>query len=630
MSDLQETNISTKTKLPSVILVFLLLAYLLPLLLATPLSLALRGLTAYDARKVDSSLISEFIFLLSIISPIITFIYLKKQVGKYDGSESSIEKLNKIIKMVELLSMAIPVTLIVLGAIIPPIYNKHHGFVPAAFGDKNFIFFSLCIKVGALCVFSVFFYILFVAKLEKSLNWLHYEKKYQTFSFMQRCLLIVLFNLIGVVMLTMAAFDVPANLSLPSSVLFSKVVTPISILASIFAIVDMYLQLRDVNTCIKLVGNSCRDMANKDYTTETIPVLIRCEIGELATYINQFQNSNHNLMIDLKKTIEDTKQASLTLEQEISAITDALKSITDGVDSVQAEMSNQSVGVEEANTSVNQIISRTNDLNGNINSQATAVTQSSAAVEEMVANINSVTEILNKNAESVSLLSQASDDGRKSVDTAVTYSNKIKDQSASLIEATGIIQTIASQTNLLAMNAAIESAHAGDAGRGFSVVAAEIRKLAEQSSEQGRAINENLKDLSASIDLVSSNTQEVQEKFNVIYDLAQTVKNQENVVMHAMAEQSEGNKQVLDAMHHINNSTTTVTEGSAVMLSGGEQVKQEMNVLSTVTRNINEKMNEMTDSIKGITNSIQNVIDASNQNQNKMNVLSDEICSFTL
>lgn len=617
-------------KIPLIILVYMLMAYMFPLLLASPFSLLLKGMTIQECLMVNANPVSIGIFLLSIICPIASYLFLNKQVMKYDGSEEYIVKLNKILKIIELLSLAIPVTIVVFGAVFPPLYNMAHGFTPEAFRGKSYIYFSFCITFGGLCVFSVFSYILLVSTLEKALNWLRYEKKFQTFSFMQRCLLIILFNLIGVVLLTEAAFDVPANLDYSITTLFVNVVTPVALLAGAFALMDMYLQLRDVNICIKNVGNFTKDMANKNYTSEELPVLIRCEIGELATYLNRFQNSNRQLMDNFKTTIQETEVASKTLEQEISAITNAVQTITSGVDSVQTEMINQAAGVEEANASVSQIINRTNDLNNNITSQATAVTQSSAAVEEMVANINSVTDILKNNSNSVGSLSQASDDGRKSVETAVTFSQKIKDQSATLLEATSIIQNIASQTNLLAMNAAIESAHAGEAGRGFSVVADEIRKLAEQSSLQGKSINDNLKDLSASIDFVSKNTKDVQEKFDIIYELAQTVMNQENVIMNAMAEQSEGNKQVLMAMKNINQSTTTVTEGSTEMLAGGNQVIQEMTILSSVTKTINEKMNEMTESIRGITASVQNVTEASVQNQTKMNELSEEIGSFKL
>jgi methyl-accepting chemotaxis protein len=180
------------------------------------------------------------------------------------------------------------------------------------------------------------------------------------------------------------------------------------------------------------------------------------------------------------------------------------------------------------------------------------------------------------------------------------------------------------------MNAAIESAHAGAVGQGFAVVADEIRKLAEQSSKQSKSIRDNLKGLSRAILNVADSTKEVQDKFDIIYELTQTVRMQETEIMDAVEEQAKGNQQVLDTMEEITQNTGHVRDGSKEMLSGGEQVVKEMEILNNVTSKINLQMNLMTDSIDVITSAMENVNSASAKNQEDLNSLGDIIGSFTL
>ena len=625
-----DTSNSKKT-IPVKILIYMWMAFLLPFLMYVPLNVFMGGLTYAECMQTSNNLYSYLFMGTALIAPIIIYCWLNGETKKYvPGDEASVAKLNKSVKIAELLSFAIPVTMCVLNPIVITLYNQSLGFSPASFNGSSYLFYSFCMIFGGLCMFSVFSYILIVSGLEKVVGWLPYERKYMSFSFMQRCLLISGFVLLGMVLMIEAIFYIPANRELPMTELLLKKVTPFAAFIGFIGLVDMFLQLRDVNRCIKYIGKFSEDLMNKNYQTDDIPILIRCELGDLANHLNSLRDSTKVLFKDFKNTVDSTVKVAENLGHEMGVVQSNVESVNTGIDSVNSEMKNQASGVEETSTSVNQIISKANALNGSIEGQVAAVTQSSSAVEEMVANINSVTQILNQNTKTVEALTTASDDGRKSVETAVYTSQQIIEQSATLMEATTIIQTIAAQTNLLAMNAAIESAHAGEAGKGFAVVADEIRKLAEQSSAQGKNINDSLKELSSSIQLVSTNTKEVQEKFNAIYDLAQTVMHQEDVIMNAMNEQAEGNKQVLDAIKNINTSSSGVKKGSVEMVEGSEQIKKEMENLSDVTKNINAEMLDMAESVQGISAAISKVSESSETNQKQMMILAEQIGTFKL
>ena len=203
-----------------------------------------------------------------------------------------------------------------------------------------------------------------------------------------------------------------------------------------------------------------------------------------------------------------------------------------------------------------------------------SVSTSSSAVEEMIANINSINSILEHNAESVGLLDGATRKGMAGIENVAELVSKIEENSNGLSEMSSVIQKIASQTNLLAMNAAIEAAHAGNSGRGFAVVADEIRKLAENSGSEARKISDVLKNVKQLIDATFKDTGDVQKEFSEVVHLSGTVVEQEQTVRRAISEQNEGGKQLLQAVGSMRELTQTVKERTEKLLTDTNAIKE--------------------------------------------------------
>jgi PAS domain S-box-containing protein len=204
--------------------------------------------------------------------------------------------------------------------------------------------------------------------------------------------------------------------------------------------------------------------------------------------------------------------------------------------------------------------------NGFVERQSAAVSQSSASIEEMISNIRSVTDTLAKNARNVEQLKEVSDVGRAGLNEVAVDIQEIARESESLLEINSVMQNIASQTNLLSMNAAIEAAHAGNVGKGFAVVADEIRKLAESSSNQSKTVGEVLKQIKSSIDKITRSTSNVLTKFEAIDGGVKIVADQERVIFNAMEEQGQGSQQVLQGIAEVNEVTHQVKDASRQLL----------------------------------------------------------------
>jgi methyl-accepting chemotaxis protein len=158
----------------------------------------------------------------------------------------------------------------------------------------------------------------------------------------------------------------------------------------------------------------------------------------------------------------------------------------------------------------------------------------------MVSNINSISNNLERAGSGFESLLTASNAGRDSMQNVIELVKDVSSQSVRLLETNEIIDSIASQTNLLAMNAAIEAAHAGDAGKGFSVVSDEIRKLAESSSEQSKVIEEELKKAVATIETIVGASALADEAFSSVATQIRQANGLIQEIRMAMKEQTEG------------------------------------------------------------------------------------------
>ena len=354
------------------------------------------------------------------------------------------------------------------------------------------------------------------------------------------------------------------------------------------------------------------------------------EIGKITNEINIFISSQQDLLGDVKTANDSLKEIGESLASSSQQSASAISQIMANIESVNHSVEKQTMALQNVQDRLIQNRENVTSLEELILKQSEGISESSAEIEEMIGNINSVTQNVGKMSMEYSELISITENEKARQNSVAQQIAEMAQQSQHLTDANNVISQIASQTNLLAMNAAIEAAHAGEAGKGFAVVADEIRKLAENSGTQSKAIKQELDQLTNAIsEVVNNSALQVKGFENIMTKVSSTdvLVDQINV---AMKEQHTASEQVLVALRNINDASLKVQETSKEMAAGVEAVGEATQNLTQIADTVSGSMEEMQSGAKEINYSAQNVSDMAIKTMDNISKMSEVVSKFKL
>ncbi|MBI9099336.1 MAG: substrate-binding domain-containing protein, partial [Spirochaetaceae bacterium] len=364
--------------------------------------------------------------------------------------------------------------------------------------------------------------------------------------------------------------------------------------------------------------------------SKRLPVETLNEIGDFSSRFNIFMSQLHEIVFELKNVAGFSEKIGQNLTKNITEIENEFKQIREETSGLSFNNQELNQAIEKTQNATNIITTSVNFIANKINDQSSAVEESSAAVEELISSILNINNVSSSKLETVNNLVELVRNGEKNMEDTVESILRISNTVDIIQEFIEVINGVASQTNLLAMNAAIEAAHAGEAGKGFGVVADEIRKLAETTTENAKNIGQNISTIITNIDSAVDYTKKTDISMKDMTLGIDEVSKSMREIIDSMKEMSAGSEEMTQALAELVTITGDVKESSGKIIDESLIINSTMKSVSELSRKTNQATIDIDNSTRTVEKSISVSNNLGTDNFNYIEIMKKNISRFTI
>lgn len=353
------------------------------------------------------------------------------------------------------------------------------------------------------------------------------------------------------------------------------------------------------------------------------------EVSEISTYFNTFLSQLDDIVSSIKEASTDAEKISFELSANSSQTSSTAEQITRNIQGVESQFSTLDSQINSTTNALDVILNSITELSSKIKNQAEIVQSSKSNIDRIGVELNDSAKLSSDRSKISEELFKITESGGDRVIKTQEAIEDVSNSASAMLDVISIINKIANQTNLLAMNAAIEAAHAGEAGRGFAVVANEIRNLAEATSNNSKRIGTELKSTVEKVNVALSNSTEAKDSFMQIQREVRASVTDLNLVSDKMSIVSREFHDITRSIDSVSAISENVKQDALEIESNSRDISSSMTSVQEISLQVSKLIEEVGVGATEITEATKDVAELGRDNIETIEKINREIAQFT-